>query len=74
TKEDVCAPVGLNYLDYVAKNIHIPFVAIGGIKRETLPQVLAHGAKTVCLVTEIIGAENIGQRIREIQAVIAGAE
>jgi len=70
TKEDVCAPVGLNYLDYVAKNVHIPFVAIGGIKRETLPQVLAHGAKTVCLVTEIIGAEDIGQRVREIQAII----
>lgn len=70
TKEDVCAPVGLNYLDYVAKNVHIPFVAIGGIKRETLPQALAHGAKTVCLVTEIIGADNIGQRVREIQAII----
>jgi thiamine-phosphate pyrophosphorylase len=73
TKEDVCAPVGLNYLDYVAKNIHIPFVAIGGIKRETLPQVLAHGAKTVCLVTEIIGAEDIGQRVREIQAIITSS-
>jgi thiamine-phosphate pyrophosphorylase len=74
TKEDVCAPVGLNYLDYAAKNVHIPFVAIGGIKRETLPQVLAHGAKTVCLVTEIIGAENIGQRVREIQQIMAAAK
>ncbi len=74
TKEDVCAPVGLEYLDYVAKNQDIPFVAIGGIKRENLPQVLARGAKTVCLVTEIIGAEDIGQRIREIQKIInAGA-
>ncbi len=73
TKEDVCAPVGLNYLDYVAKNVHIPFVAIGGIKRESLPQVLAHGAKTVCLVTEIIGAEDIGQRVKEIQAIITSS-
>lgn len=70
TKEDVCAPVGLNYLDYVAKNIHIPFVALGGIKRETVPLVVAHGATTVCLVTEIIGAEDIGKRIREIQNLI----
>ena len=32
TKKDVCGPVGLVYLDYVAKNIKLPFVAIGGIK------------------------------------------
>lgn len=70
TKEDVCAPVGLEYLAWVVKNTKIPFVAIGGIKRDNLPHVLAKGAKTVCLVTEIIGAENIGQRIREINEII----
>lgn len=70
TKEDVCAPVGLEYLTWVVNNTKIPFVAIGGIKRNNLPHVLAQGAKTVCLVTEIIGAENIGQRIREINELI----
>ena len=70
TKEDVCAPVGLEYLTWVVNNTTMPFVAIGGIKRDNLPQVLAKGAKTVCLVTEIIGAENIGQRIREINEII----
>jgi thiamine-phosphate pyrophosphorylase len=70
TKEDVCAPVGLDYLDYVVQNIDLPFVAIGGIKRSNLPQVVKKGAKTLCLVTEIIGAEDIGQRIKEIQDII----
>lgn len=74
TKEDVCAAVGLGYLDYVVKNHDIPFVAIGGIKRDNLPEVLARGAKTVCLVTEIIGAENIGKRIKEIQEIINSGE
>ena len=67
TKEDVCDAVGLTYLEHVVKNYDIPFVAIGGIKRNTLPEVLAAGAKTVCLVTEIIGAENIEQRVQEIK-------
>ncbi|CAK8714975.1 Thiamine-phosphate synthase [Candidatus Electronema halotolerans] len=70
TKEDVCAPVGLAYLDWAVRNAAIPFVAIGGIKRDNLPQVLAKGAKTVCLVTEIIGAEDIGQRVLEINKII----
>ncbi|MCI5223060.1 MAG: thiamine phosphate synthase [Candidatus Electrothrix sp. AR4] len=74
TKEDVCAAVGLEYLDYVVKNHDIPFVAIGGIKRDNLLKVLMRGAKTVCLVTEIIGAEDIGQRIREIQEIINSGE
>jgi len=41
TKEDVCEPVGLEYLDYVVKNINIPYVAIGGIKEHNMDEVLA---------------------------------
>ncbi|MCI5131318.1 MAG: thiamine phosphate synthase [Candidatus Electrothrix sp. EH2] len=74
TKEDVCAAVGLEYLDYVAQNHSIPFVAIGGIKRKNLAQVLERGAKTVCLVTEIIGAEDIEKRIKEIQEIFNAGE
>ncbi|MCI5178235.1 MAG: thiamine phosphate synthase [Candidatus Electrothrix sp. AW3_4] len=74
TKEDVCDAVGLEYLEYVAKNHDIPFVAIGGIKRNNLPQVLQRGAKTVCLVTEIIGARDIKKRIREIQEIFTSGE
>lgn len=74
TKEDVCDAVGLEYLEYVAKNHDIPFVAIGGIKRNNLPQVLQRGAKTVCLVTEIIGARDINKRIQEIQEIFNAGE
>ena len=68
TKEDVCAPVGLGYLDHVARTCPLPFVAIGGIKEHNLHQVLAHGAKTVCLVTEIVGAADIAATARRLQA------
>ncbi|MCI5163003.1 MAG: thiamine phosphate synthase [Candidatus Electrothrix sp. AX5] len=74
TKEDVCAAVGLEYLEYVVKNHDIPFVAIGGIKRNNLPQIMAGGAKTVCLVTEIIGAEDIGKRMKEILEIFNSGE
>lgn len=68
TKDDVCAPVGLEYLDYVVKNSPLPFVAIGGIKEHNLAEVLAHGATTVCLVTEIVGSDNIAATARRLQA------
>lgn len=68
TKEDVCAPVGLGYLDHVARTCPLPFVAIGGIKEHNLQQVLNHGAKSVCLVTEIVGAADIAATARRLQA------
>ena len=74
TKMDVCAAVGLEYLDYVVKNHHIPFVAIGGIKRSNVADVVKHGASCTALVTEIVGAANIGTMISDIRAEISKAK
>lgn len=73
TKDDVCAPVGFDYLDYVVNNISLPFVAIGGIKRHNLGEVVRRGAQTVCLVTEIVGAADIGGRVAELRGALQGS-
>ncbi|MFK5881726.1 MAG: thiamine phosphate synthase [Sulfurospirillum sp.] len=57
--------VGIEYLEFVAKNIEIPFVVIGGIKEHNIQEVLKAGAKTVALVTEITQAKNIQRKIRD---------
>ncbi len=67
TKKDVCAPVGLEYLSYVSKNIKIPFVAIGGIKEHNISDVIKNGAKTIALVSEIVGAEDIKNKITRLR-------
>jgi thiamine-phosphate pyrophosphorylase len=74
TKKDVCEPVGLEYLDYAAAHVGIPFVAIGGIKRHNLATVRARGARLVALVTEITEADDIERRIAEIRAIHSGSE
>ena len=72
TKKDVCDPVGLDYLEYVRKNHpNMPHVAIGGIKDHNLPEVLARNAACVCLVTDIIGAENIPAKVAQLCAIIS---
>lgn len=70
TKTDVCDPVGLDYLDYVVKNLKIPFVAIGGIKEHNLAEVVKAGARTVALVTEIVGNPNIAGKIKSLQRIM----
>jgi len=67
TKKDVCAPVGYSYLEFIVKNISIPFVAIGGIKEHNLDEIIKRGASCVGIVSEITGAENIGIKIQNIR-------
>lgn len=66
TKDDIMPPVGLEYLRWVVKHERIPFVAIGGIKEYNVDKVINAGAKCICLVTEIISAKNIKQKIKGI--------
>ena len=70
TKKHVCEPVGLEYLDYAVSHVSIPFVAIGGIKVHNVSEVRRHGARCICLVTEIVGAADIRRTISEILAVL----
>jgi thiamine-phosphate pyrophosphorylase len=68
TKKDVCAPVGLEYLEYVVQNIPLPFVAIGGIKEHNILEVRKRGAACICLVTEIVGAIDIKAKVCQVEA------
>ncbi len=74
TKKDVCAPVGLQYLEYVVNNLDIPFVAIGGIKEHNIAEVARRGARCIALVTEIVGAADIAAKVRALRAAIARKE
>lgn len=60
------APVGLGYLEYAVKNLHLPFTAIGGIKEHNLHEIISRGAKNVCLVSDIVGAEDIAEKVRQL--------
>lgn len=73
TKKDVCDPVGISYLQYTSQNIPLPQVAIGGIKEANAAQVAAAGAKCICAVTEITGAEQIQAKIKALQAILKEA-
>ena len=64
------APVGLGYLEYAVKNLHLPFTAIGGIKEHNLHEIISKGAKNVCLVSDIVGADNITEKVKELQKLI----
>lgn len=70
TKEDVVAPVGYAYLDWVVAHTGIPFVAIGGIKAGNIEEVAAHGARCCALVSELVGAPDIGAKVEQVRAAM----
>jgi thiamine-phosphate pyrophosphorylase len=49
-------PVTLEYVRWANENIKIPWFAIGGINLKNLDDVLAAGAKRVCVVSAILNA------------------
>ena len=71
TKEDVCDPVGFEYLDWVVANIKLPFVAIGGIKRYNAGELVRRGARCCALVSELVGAGDIAVRVAELRKIMA---
>lgn len=70
TKKDVCAAVTLDYLDWVVAHSPLPFVAIGGIKRHNIADVVAHGAKCCALVSEFVSAPDIPARVAEVRRLM----
>lgn len=70
TKADVVDAVGFDYLAYAVQNSRLPIAAIGGIKAHNIAQVAQHGARTICLVTEIVGATDIADKVRELYGIL----
>jgi thiamine-phosphate pyrophosphorylase len=52
-------PVTLNYVRWAVANVTVPWFAIGGVNLQTLDDVLAAGAKRICVVSAILNAPDV---------------
>jgi thiamine-phosphate pyrophosphorylase len=60
-------PVTLDYVRWAAANVTVPWFAIGGIHLENLGDVLAAGAKCVCVVSAILNAPDVTKACAEFR-------
>lgn len=70
TKKDVCDPVGFDYLDYVVRNVPVPFVAIGGIKEHNVAGLVDRGVRCIAMISEIVGVDDIVGKVSAIRAIM----
>ena len=63
--------VTLDYVRWAAENVKIPWFAIGGIDLKNLDDVLAAGAKRVCVVSAILNAPDARKACAEFRQRLA---
>lgn len=73
TKQDAAEAVGLELVEYVAKNVPLPFVPIGGIKEGNIAEVRRRGARIVAIISDIVGAEDVLGKVRSLQTIMRQA-
>ncbi len=67
------APVTLDYVRWAAANVTVPWFAIGGITLSNLDEVLAAGARRVCVVLAILNAPDVTAACAEFKRRIVAA-
>ena len=61
-------PVTLEYVRWAAENLRIPWFAIGGINLNTIDEVIAAGARRVCVVSAILNSADVQVACREFKS------
>lgn len=61
------APVTLDYVRWAKQNVGIPWFAIGGITLANLDEVMAAGARRICVVSAILRAPDPAKACREFR-------
>ena len=67
-------PIGVGKLATITKLLQIPVFALGGIKRDNVPQVSAAGAHGIALVSAIMAAEDPRVEAKSLLSLLPAAE
>ncbi|MBE6292065.1 MAG: bifunctional hydroxymethylpyrimidine kinase/phosphomethylpyrimidine kinase [Bacteroidales bacterium] len=70
TKTDTFAPFGLDGIDEVMRCSRHRCVAIGGMNRDTVGEVIAHGVEGVAVVSAIVAAPSPREAAAELAGII----
>jgi len=57
--------VSLEYVRWASANLTLPWFAIGGINLRNLDEVLAAGARRICVVSAILESDDVTGRCQE---------
>lgn len=71
TKQNARHVLGVNGLEKLVHETHLPCVAIGGIGTENAPEVIRTGVTGVCSISGILAQPDIGAAVRRFRDTLA---
>jgi thiamine-phosphate pyrophosphorylase len=63
--------LGLDGLDEIAKHVTVPFTVMGGIKKHHIPDLKAHGANIIALVTAVTASDDPKAATQELLRLLS---
>lgn len=70
SKADAGAPIGLERLAEIARQVSLPIVGVGGITRENAASVIAAGAKGIAVISAVLGASDPTAAARALATIV----
>jgi len=74
SKSDAGAGHGLDTARAVCDAVSIPVVGIGGLNRDTIPNVIRAGIDGIAVISAVVSQEDISASAAELSAIIAEAK
>lgn len=62
---------GLGVLREIRRNVSVPVIAIGGINRDNVREVIAAGADGVAVISVVVGSPDITAAARELKELVS---
>ena len=70
TKGDAIEPIGISELKLVRINVNIPIVALGGIKKENIKDVISAGADSIASISAVVSSDDVFCETKEFLKLI----
>lgn len=74
TKEDAREPIGTKMIETVRKNVSLPIVAVGGINKHNVKDVIDSGADSVVSIYVVLNSDNVYNEVSEFVKIIKEAK
>ena len=70
TKEDARDPIGVDIIKTIRKNVDLPIVAVGGINKNNVKDIINSGADSVVSIYAVLNSDDVYKEIKEFINII----
>jgi thiamine-phosphate pyrophosphorylase len=70
TKKDAGKACGISMIEKVKSEVNLPIVAIGGINKDNIKEVIKAGADSAVAISAVVCADDVYKEVKEIIKII----